>query len=146
MSRSPRGGTSLPGRPLAAAIYKIAEREELLRSKSDPSHGRRFGAVCARAGMHTRVVYAWSSGERDASLVDVDRVLFRLGLEWWNVWDETSVRKPILVVHCYRMLVKHPRRGPYRCWVRAVPYGDLGPDMVELKRVEMVMTGEVLAA
>lgn len=69
----------LPAAPLAETLESIIAREgEYARER-----------ICEAAGIAPRNLFGWTSGERKRVQFDVaDRVLTRLGLNWWDVWDE----------------------------------------------------------
>jgi hypothetical protein len=121
----------LPGHALALAIDRLAEGSEL-------------PLVCELAGIQQRLVFAWRSYERDVSRADADAVMTALDLLWWEVWTEEAVRVPAIVVRTY---VRQRKKGVLRrVRLRAVPYGDLGPDEAKLAEIGVLMTGEALVA
>lgn len=147
-----RPQASLPGAPLAAAIDRLARSEASVRNPfatwDKAESGGYFVIVCERAGVSERRVTGWRTGESNAWISTVDEVLTRLGLFWWEVWTEETVRRPFFVVHTYAWKWKKQRNklNFYRVRVRSVPYGDAGPDLDELSRIESLMVGEAVAA
>ena len=70
----------LPALPLALALESYARRGAIPEENA-----------CELAGIDPRNLFAWRTGERELVLFDVaDRVLTRLGLSWWDVWDEND--------------------------------------------------------
>lgn len=142
---------TLPPFQLAAAIRAIARRESIgnpfavgCEQDSDGS----LTLVCERAGVPMRRVSGWERGENSPRWSTADQVLTRLGLFWWEVWTEESVRLPALTVCTYRTRPKLLRgeRKLHRMKVGIKQYGDLGPDFETLRRVEALMSGEAVAA
>jgi hypothetical protein len=145
-------GVTLPGQPLASAMRAYEERQR--RGNSNlfaPDLGAdtgELGAVYERVGVAERVARRWARG-LGVSLSAADLVLTRLGLAWWEVWSEETVRLPIFVVGVYGPRITKRRNGTRRIVrerARLIPYGDLGPDQEELRRIEALMTGEEMAA
>lgn len=67
----------VPAEPLVHAIEAFARRMELTD-----------GEACEHVGIAARNLFGWRAGERRMVQFDVaDRVLTRLGLAWWDVWD-----------------------------------------------------------
>lgn len=128
----PTHGTSLPGGPLAAVVYAAAERNSITHS--------RVGVLCERIGVFQRDVARWKTGESDATLRQVDLVLTRLGVMWWDVWTEETVRIPRIEARVYRWRMIRSKRRLY-C-VRKCRYGDAGPDRKQLARIAGVLDGE----
>lgn len=128
----------LPSRPLADAVLRLAARSSLAET-------------CKRAGIVERVVWRWRTGESgsQASLDLADQVLTRLGLCWWDVWNEDTVREPLFVVTTYESTMKKGHGGKYRrlrVKDRTVPYGDLGTDYWRLREIKALMAGEAVLA
>ncbi len=74
-----RAGTRLPAPPLAAAVRRVIAQR--------PSENGWRDVVCETAGIDTRQIRAWRSGEiPSVEFATVDRVLTRLGLCWWDVY------------------------------------------------------------
>lgn len=143
---------TVPGEPLAAVIVAIARREE---REGNPfaigelgSKDRRVAIVCARAGILPRQLNRWRYGENEVRLSVADLALTRLCLFWWEVWTEESVRLPLFTVRVYRWQwkVNRGKRRHCRVCMRSVPYGDRGPDLEALRRIEALMTGESVEA
>ena len=126
----------LPGRPLAQAISRMAaagdDRDELI------------GALLDRADVDPRDLYRWQVGEGNPTLATVDRVLTRLGLMWWDVWNEDTVREPVLIVRSYRWRMFRCERRMY-C-LRKKQYGDLGTDFWALRRVTDLLADDLPVA
>lgn len=77
----------LPAAPLAAALERIVAKEGAGQVDNDPGASARV-AVCARAGIHERQLFAWRTGEaRQVHIDTADRVLVGLELNWFDVWD-----------------------------------------------------------
>lgn len=138
--------TVLPGRPLAAAIHRLA-------ASMDPVEGTSaddgYSAVVERAGKDPRAVSAWGTGERNVGLDIADEVLINLDLCWWEVWNEDTLRRPVVEARSYVFPLRARHNGgkkPTRTLQRTRLYGDLGPDLDELRRVERLMTGQQLEA
>lgn len=123
----------LPSAQLADVVASVAVRSDL-------------ETVCARAGIPSRVFTRWRLGE-GGGRVDLglaDTVLTRLGLFWWDVWTEETVREPLFLVTTYVNQNKKGRYGHRRCRVkgRTIPYGDLGTDFWRLREIRALMSGE----
>lgn len=140
---------SLPSAPLADAIMRIAEREHKRRAfaGSTAANDYRLTAICEQAEVPVRRVSSWRRGETNVSWGTADTVLTRLGLFWWEIWTEETVRVPLFEVRVYAHQWKtcHGKRRYQRIRTASVPYGDQGPDRETLRYVEHVMTGEVAA-
>lgn len=68
---------ALPAEPLSRAVYAEAGGD------SDA-----LAAICHRAGIHERQLYAWAHGEIERVQFDTaDRVITRLGLLWFDVYE-----------------------------------------------------------
>lgn len=66
---------SLPGPPLGRLLIRL--------SGGDGS--REVAAIARRAGVDESVINKWVRGD-NVWAATADRVITRLGLEWWNVW------------------------------------------------------------
>jgi hypothetical protein len=141
----------MPTQPLVAAIERVQRRSSI-----DP-WGHRRDAVkeqaCERAEIGTRLFDHWrDGGHPDVDFDTADRVLVNLGLLWFDVFDEDTVRAPILRVTTYRARVKRVSgRGRvhycrHREVVRTRWYGDAGPDYGELERIRRAFEGDPLEA
>lgn len=123
----------LPARPLADALMRIAARSDL-------------ASVCERADIPERILMRWRRGE-GSGVVEfdhADRVLTRLGLLWWDVWNEDTVRESLFEVATYRMVRKREKCSHYRMRrikERTIPYGDLGTNYYRLREITALMTG-----
>jgi len=97
-------------------------------------------------------MYGWRSGTRPkVSLSQADQVLTRLDMLWWDVWNETTVRTPIIRVLLYSQRTKrHPNGHTNRVIERGLrDYGDRGPDLHTLNTIRNIWEGdaeEALAA
>lgn len=144
VAKSPSDGlghTGIPGRPLAAAITRAASRT-LPALVGEPVQAMTEAQICEATGVLPRHVYAWRIGERGASLDAADRVLIALDLEWEDIWNEDTVRVPLLEVRSYSYVSKKGAR--YRTLHHTRLYGDRGPDLAELERVSALMEGRRL--
>lgn len=142
--RRPRASRRVPPKPylpsaqLAAAIDRLAARSTI-------------EAVCERAGIPARVASRWrlgeSGGQVDLDLADL--VMTNLGLFWWDLWTEDTVREPLFVVTTYTNCRKKEPGGVYRrrrLKDRTIPYGDLGTDYYRLRQIETLMSGSQAVA
>jgi hypothetical protein len=136
----------LPGRPLAAAVDRRAHRGRDVFGRPTS----RLEQICKEMGISERYVYAWRTGGRDMALDSADKALIVLGLLWFDVWNEDTVRRPLIEVRCYQFRDKLSPRKERRYVIRELTrrdwYGDAGTDWNELARVEALMTGEPLQA
>jgi hypothetical protein len=139
------GRVSLPGAPLAAAFERA-----LIRLRNPYAAGESaVDQLFEQCGLQPRQIYAWRVGERRPTLDPADRALIALDLLWWDVWNEDTVRRPVIEVRSYKFRDKRGHDGgrkPTRCIAARTPYGDLGPDWDELARIERLMTGQQLEA
>lgn len=103
-------------------------------------------SVCRKAGIADRSYREWREGSRATiEFRTADRILTRLGLLWWEVWDEETTRLYGLIVVSYAQRLNRgkDRATRYRRErVRTRRYWDLGPDYEGLARVEYAFTGE----
>lgn len=75
----------VPAAPLAKAVERLIARTAM----EGDDHAR--VTVCARAEIPPRTLYAWTHGKRQMIQFDVaDRVVTRLDLQWWDVWDDDA--------------------------------------------------------
>lgn len=149
----------VPCVPLGRALKRLAEKHNM-RIVGDPNHdaeGHRV--VCEEAGLQERTVYGWRVGERQkVSLTTADKVLTRLDLLWWEVWNEETTRLP-LRAHTYGFNRKGKRVrlstkaynldiGPDREELRdVVPRGlDIGPDLEAIEHVRRLFEGAPVKA
>jgi hypothetical protein len=131
-----------PGRPLAVAIDHIRAGVEIYGTRMTDETDRFMVSFFERIGVSERAVTAWRTGERHASWDAADKVLVALDLQWWDVWNEDTVRTPAVVV---RERIPHRKKGcVYWETRRLIPYGDLGPDEAELRRIAHDFAGEPL--
>lgn len=161
---------ALPARPLALAIEASDARRrqeffagftfgmEAFTGFDYTTEGDAVGVGGGDRSSH-RMVYAWKLGERVDVQFDVaDRALTRGRWLWWEVWNEETVRLPALTVHVRRRRARmrgnqetQPVRAEetlqgwrlrYSMYATAErhPYGDLGPDLETLARVEHTFT------
>ncbi len=124
----------VPARQLATACDEYVARE--VRLGNEDALGRLFAHMTVEAGQ--RALYAWRSGERvSVSLDEADAVLVALGLLWWDVWNEDTVR-----LWEYTFVRKRWSRSRKR-WERTRSWtvGDRGPDLEELERVRVAFEG-----
>ncbi len=140
------GEPMLPGRQLAAAIERALRR--VMRpnpwgyaSAGDISDGR-ARAFYGSLGVSPRLVDSWSEGVRRVALSRADHVLLTLDLLWFDVWNEETVRLPIIEVRTYKRQRLKPNGRRYREPGRTVGYGDRGPDHRMLAAIEAAWTGE----
>jgi hypothetical protein len=133
----------LPALPLGRVLMELAEQEERIRSIAgyEGSTGAKADTY-SRAQANERRVRGWRSGENTTVSVDiVDRVLIGLDLLWWEVFNERTVRIPILEAHTRRRQLKLRRTRNGYSWaiIRGKKvYGDKGPDDLTLKRIERI--------
>lgn len=133
-----KGEPYVPSLPLAEAVLRIAA-ECTLR------------VTCRRAGVPERVVTRWRLGEQ-GGLVHLDladQVMTSLGLCWWDIWTEKTVREPMFMVTTYHhQWKKEQDRGHRlrRIKDRTIPYGDLGTDFYRLREIESLMSGSLEVA
>jgi hypothetical protein len=142
-----RRKTTVPGRPLAAAVDKCARRGRDVFGRPTS----RMENICKEIGFDDdRYIRFWRTGGRDTSLKLADKTLIVLGLLWFDVWNEDTVRRPLIEVRCYQFRDKLSPRKERRYVIRELTrrdwYGDAGTDWAELARVEALMTGEPLQA
>lgn len=75
-----------------------------------PSFEGRSGAmrdICIRAQTKERVATRWRSGEVSTIKLDrADELLISLGWLWWEVWNERTVRIPVVRVHLRSQRIK----------------------------------------
>ena len=127
---------TLPSAPLVAVIDRAAARTDI-------------PTVCDLLGLHERQASRWRRGEQPAIPFDVaDQVMTTMDVLWWEVWNEDTVRKPVLVVRLYQRKTKlsHGRHVSFRVCTRTIPYGDQGPDRATLAEIDRMMSGEAVAA
>lgn len=130
--------SALPANPLAMAIGRAARRS----FHDDPAE-----RIRKEIGVSQRHVFAWRTRGRDVSLDTADKALIALGLLWFDVWNEDTVRRPVLEVRCYLSRTKFSPWHPEHRWrgrelTRRDWYGDKGTDWEELDRIEALMIGE----
>jgi hypothetical protein len=127
-----RSEPTVPAAPLAVAVWRMAARESLTD-------------ICERAEIVERVVNRWTRGEAQGrvALSVADQVMTKLGLFWWEIWTEDTVREPLFEVFTYKHYVKKYKTGEYkpqRVRDRTIPYGDLGTDFWALREITNLMT------
>lgn len=97
---------------------------------------------CERAGISPRLLHRWRTGDTQrTTLATADGVLIEMGRHWWDVWNEETVRRPLLRVLHYEV---RPRRKSRQLHLRQVSwtdYGDAGPDHEVLAEVREVFEG-----
>jgi hypothetical protein len=79
-----RGGW-LPVLPLLPFIDRA-----LAQTDDDPDMGA-TPRICARLGIDERTLYAWRNERSHMRWSLADRVLTRLGVNWWDVWTAEDV-------------------------------------------------------
>lgn len=139
----PDRAVTMPALQLALAIDGAAAREA--GPVDENNHGGRLAAVCLRCELNERTVWAWRTGERPrVELAVADRVLVALELLWWDIWNEETVRKPLVAVTLRRPHRKRDRRGhDVVIWDRGERgYGDAGPDHTTLDAVRDAWEGD----
>lgn len=148
-SSQPAREARLPIAPLAAAITRAIQRE---RGRNvfgydagalDDSQQR----ILKLVDVNGRLYYAWQRGEREQSDFNtIDRVLVRLELQWWDVYDETTLRLPVLTVRTWRRRERRFRGRPLPLlvWeqIASCRYGDAGPDHEQLRVVREAFEGQ----
>jgi hypothetical protein len=117
----------------------------------NPQHTRQEWTLQRWVGITDRTLREWRTGDRHTAKFNVaDRVLCGLNLNWWEVWNEQTVRISVLTVRTYKPHLKMVQ-FPSEDWPRFVDgalkeyeYGDLGPDFSLLNRIAFAFTGEGL--
>lgn len=135
---------SLPGAPLARAVRRQAQRDALGYTPAggwDTDHAHGVMSIYERIGTPARRVFGWADGF-GVTWPKADEVLTRMGLLWWDVWNEDTVRLPVIVARVYGRH-RHQGRAARRVLYRTVPYGDQGPDRAALERVRAIMEGNI---
>lgn len=132
---------------LTLQLARVIDAEAARDAVDDEAGGAgRLGIVTARCGISDRYVYAWRSGTRPRVGIGVaDRVLTGLDLLWWDVWNEDTVRVPLVLAHLYRPHTKRSKRTgePLTYWDRGERgYGDAGPDLAALAAIETAWEGD----
>lgn len=137
----------VPSLPLVREIERAID----LQSKGDPGgmgenqNDRATEAVCARVGVADRILARYRNGAwPTVGLSKADGILVELGLLWWEVWNEQTVRKPVLEVTHWVLRERSPKgKRTYvsRERTRATRYGDAGPDLAALERVRHAFEG-----
>lgn len=152
-SKTHRSDPRLPSRPLADAITRLIERER----RDNPvmsDMGSGGGGVNSNqmivierlfreyeAGV--RAYTGWRAGERmTVSVAEADYVLMCAGWEWWDVWNEESVRRWRLRAQRVTHRPRTASKKAYRHVHETQFVGDLGPDLVELGRIADVFAGK----
>lgn len=133
--RSRSRGSGLPGRPLAAAIRRLAMPE-----------GTHLEKTCDRFGISSRLMFAWDTGQRDPTIGQADLVLTHSHLNWWDVWTPETVRRPLLEVRHYGWTFRSSPHRAYRGLLNTTRYGDAGPDHAGYARAVEVFDGSLEAA
>lgn len=132
----------VPAAPMAAALLRAAARREDVFLSSEPTATARGGVqlLCEDLGLQQRVMRRWTAGETDVMALDrADELLLRLGLLWFDVWNEDTLRRPALVAVRYRLQDKAGVRRRVRCGSRS--YGDLGPHREALEATRIAFEG-----
>jgi hypothetical protein len=134
----------VPAQPLGEAVERVRRRQV-------PEAGLEgeglHEAFYERLGVPERIVYRWRRGESTTvSLDQADRVLIALDLLWWDVYDESTVRRPLIEAHVVGFRRRAAYRGgpvrPYRERRGTRRYGDAGPDLEALERVRRAFEGD----
>lgn len=126
----------VPARAIALAIRRAVEREE--RAGTPAAQG----AVLERMGISNRRFWAWEFGQaEDCSFSSADQVLTALGLHWWDVWTEDTVRIPLITVARWRRVQRKRPGNVTQGWeVQSRRYyGDAGPDHQRLAAIEEML-------
>lgn len=130
-ARSKRAGM-LPARPLGLAIRRLSTRT-----------GHSEIELADIIGIDPRQIYRWGIGECPMVTLEIaDLVMTRLGLLWWDIWNEDTVRCPHITVLLRKVQrKKHTGKGRhYDAVIRSERYyGDAGTDWLTLRRVERLM-------
>lgn len=131
----------LPSAPLVAMIDRIATAETIGYDADVV-----VDVIRDRAGIHSRVLSGWRTGERpDVPFEQADAVLIALDVLWWEVFDEDTVRKPLITATRYVWRTKKLKDGttgryPLRNGTRR--YGDDGPDLEALAQIQRAFEGD----
>lgn len=128
---------SLPALPLAKAIQKQGQR-------------RHLHELFSSAGVSDRRYREWITGNSyRVEFGTADKILLSLGLHWWDVWNEDTVKRGAFKVQMYRYAWhgrlgrKSRRRLRYCRWHDFRWYGPTsGPDFETLRVVAYAFTGE----
>lgn len=127
----------LPVGPVVALMERLIERERMERKlELDGAAQQPIKAVCDRAGLNERRLFAWRHGEAASITVGkLDDMLSRLGLFYWDVYNEETTRREVVQATTWS---KGQRwiRGETRC------YGPLIADHEALERVRQAFEGE----
>jgi hypothetical protein len=135
------GGPTLPGLPLAAAVERMVRRAVMAENGPGPVEDRERSGwgdeTCRQLGISPRAFFRWRRG-LNVELGPADAVLTRSGLNWWDVWNEDTVRRPVLTVVVAKRSRKKKTGRLYWETTHRLPYGDQGPDFEVLARVAAV--------
>lgn len=124
----------LPGRPLAAAIRRLAIIE-----------GSALDETCDRFGISSRLMFAWDTGQREPTIDQADHVLTHSPWNWWDVWTPETIRRPLVEVRHYGWTFRS-NRASYRGLLNTTRIGDAGPDHAALARAVEVFEGSLAVA
>lgn len=100
---------------------------------------------CRRLGISDRLYRDWRNRCRPYCEFDsADKVLQALGLIWWEVYTEETVRRHAVevAVYSWKPVGTIKRRRIARLRTRATRAVDLGPDLEALELVRYAFTGE----
>lgn len=123
----------LPGKQLVAAVERYAWREQ--REIRDVTH-------CL--GINERILFAWRVGARNPRSVQADSVLIGIDRHYWDVWNEDTVRVPVLRVTTWIQRKKITSPGKEWTTLERIGerhYGDAGPDHEALETVRRAFEG-----
>lgn len=130
----------LPAKPLAACIDRAVLRASRTLYNPEVKDAATGGVdrVCDAIGIAGRTLFAWRTGERKVVEFDkADSILQAAGWLWWDVWNERTVRLPVLtVVLRYRFPMKEGWGS------KLVRYGEGGTDWRKLAEIDHSFTCE----
>lgn len=132
----------IPSLPLAALIERVAAAEAPRGLFAVPRlMDGNVTATCDHAGTSERELRAWRVGERPTvSVLEADTVLTRLGRLWFDAYNDTTVRRPLLEIRIYRQRIRGNGR-PARERVSIERIGDAGCDRAALAAVQAAFEG-----
>ena len=147
-----RDGTDariLPSMPLANAVQAVVDRRTREMNWPFVATGSQHYCsemVCEEAGCTSRNLRRWQAGHQPTVRLDTaDTVLTNLDLLWWDVWNEQTVRRPLLTVMLRRKRLKRNCNGhmSVKCTERGEKhYGDAGTDWDLLAQIELMWCGD----
>lgn len=146
---APRGTRDewVPARPLGMLLERLAKRETAVKHDKSGEVSSSMDVMAERAGVDVRQIHRWRVGAVTTVAPDaVDRVLVRLDLCWFDVWNADTVRRPALTVSVFNFRTSRLRdgRAVRRRVLTATRYhGDLGPDYEAIGRVRRLFDWSV---